>query len=307
MGLVRALLVAALVWLAAAPGSAQEASAAEARALFEGAVQAIEEGRFSDAVTALRRSLALEPRAPTAFNLAVALRGVGEARESRALFDRLLAGEFGPLPEARRAQVQPLRDEVAAEVAQLQVTVEGPDAPTLTVDGAEVAPSEPRAFALELDPGEHVVRATAVDWEPAQRELELSPGESRALSITLRPAVDDREGVLVLDCDEDDAVAEIVDVGSGPPPLQRSLAPGTYAVRCHAGDRSRESTVDVPAGRRVRLALDVPSPSLAESPWLWVGVGAGVAAAAGVLIWALTQLEAPPITHPHWGNIPIVE
>ena len=77
MGLVRRALT---LWafcsvgaIASAPIASAQDDTTRARALFEGAVAAIDEGRFADAVVDLRESLSLSPRAPTAFNLGIAL------------------------------------------------------------------------------------------------------------------------------------------------------------------------------------------------------------------------------------------
>lgn len=311
MGLVRRALT---LWafcsvgaIASAPIASAQDDTTRARALFEGAVAAIDEGRFADAVVDLRESLSLSPRAPTAFNLGIALRGVGKAIESRDVFDRLLAGELGELPAARRAQVQALRDEVAAEVGRVRVRVDGPAGATVTADGLELEREADGTFVAELDPGRHAIRATAVDHDPGLSDIELAPGEERTLTLTLRAAIDEREGVLILDCEHPDATVEIVDVASGPPPLSRSLAPGPYRARVHVGDDMRESTVELPAGRRVRLLLEPPTSDVIENPWLWIGLGAGVAALAGILIWGLTQLEMAPIEDPFWGSIGLVD
>ncbi len=278
----------------------------DAREAFDRGLAAIEAGRFADAVTLLRDSLELSPRAPTAFNLGVALRGVGDALESRAIFDRLLAGEFGSLPPGSGSQVRWLRAEVGAEVCTITVSLNPVPGRVVSLDGVSMDETEAGTFEAESNPGAHVLRVSAPEHRTEVSRLSLESGEHRRVELQLTPEVDRRDGTLVLDSDDPSATVEIVGVASGAPPLTRSLAPGAYRVRVLLDLLPvHEGTVDVPPGRRVRIVLNPPAATRGRRPWLWAGVVVAVVAAASLLIWGLTQIQTDPVRDPFWGNIPV--
>src|SRR5262245_50540261 len=104
-----ALLVLALATsIASAQDVDRETAAREA---FDRAVAAMQEGRTREGVELFRRSLDLLPRTESAFNLAVALRGVGDHVAARATLDALAAGTYGTLGEEELHAVEGLRDE----------------------------------------------------------------------------------------------------------------------------------------------------------------------------------------------------
>jgi hypothetical protein len=297
-----ALALASL--LSVLPAHAQEAPEIEARALFDQAIADIGRGRYSVAVEKLRRSLELAPRTATAFNLGVALRGTGESVAAVAVFDAILAGDYGALDEPRREQVTALRAEVAREVATLTVRVVEGTSVLVAIDGREITTLERGAeTTVTVDPGTRRVTGQATDFEPASLEVAVERGGRQTVELRLRPARDDRPGVLEVRTDSEEARLEIVGVGEGIGTLVRRLAPGEYRVRAiEDGDRI-ESTVAVVAGRRVRLTLEVPSSSALESPWLWLGIGALVAGGAALAILLLVNREGDPVVDPVWGVV----
>lgn len=111
-------VLAALVFVVAGvvPAAAQDTpeparARTEARELFVRADALLTSGRFAEARDLLRRSFDAFPAAPTAFNLAVAARGVGRSVEAVSWLDRLVGGELGALDAARLAEVRaPGRD-----------------------------------------------------------------------------------------------------------------------------------------------------------------------------------------------------
>jgi tetratricopeptide (TPR) repeat protein len=172
--------------LAVLPGRAAADEAEEARALFESADAALDEGRFAAARDLLRRSIALHPHRATAFNLAVALRGTGEVSESIEVFEQLLAGGFGELEAERRDEVGRLLEQVRAEVARLSVRACGAPEIDIRLDGAPALtlPDCGRA-TLSVDPGAHIVRFDAVRAESIERRLVLERGERASLDVGL--------------------------------------------------------------------------------------------------------------------------
>lgn len=274
----------------------------DARALFDEAIGDIGQGRYAVAVEKLRRSLELAPRTATAFNLGVALRGTGDSLAATQVFDEVLAGRYGPIDAEQTAQVAALRDEVRRDLVTLTIRVTTGADVLVAVDGREVATLERGAeTTVTVNPGTRRITGQATDFEPARTEITVERGSTRTVELALEPARDDRPGTLELRADVEDARVEIVGVAEATGSLVRDLPPGEYRVRASDGDDAVESTVDVVAGRRVRLALEIPSSSVFESPWLWLSVGALVAAGAAVGIVLFLDREGDPLVDPIWG------
>ena len=276
------LMIALLFSHAVAPpdvaAQPRSADTARARRLFEEAMTSMDDGAYDVAIERFEASLALAPRPATAFNLALALRGAGRIREA------------------------------TATLAALRVRVAGPPTLELRIDGERVE-AQPGAWVEErLDPGEHVVTASAPDHATIEHPIALARRAWSELDLTLEPASDTRPGVLVLESTDPSHLVEIVGVERATARLQRELPAGEYTVRITSGDGHRDSRIEVPAGRTVRLTLDPPvnARSIAEEPWLWISVGAvllvggGVAIGAGV--YASEQRQAP-LADPIFGTV----
>jgi hypothetical protein len=181
-----ALLVLALATsIASAQDVDRETAAREA---FDRAVAAMQEGRTREGVELFRRSLELMPRTESAFNLAVALRGVGDHVAARATLDALAAGTYGALGEEELHAVEALRDEIARETPSLRIEVDAADA-SVSIDGTEID-GDARALTVALNPGAHEVVARAPRHRESAHTIELALGESEALAIALEPIVD---------------------------------------------------------------------------------------------------------------------
>jgi len=177
-------LVAALLGIAP-PALADEAER-EARAMFERGTNALRSGRVAEARDLFRRSLATLPTAPTAFNLAVALRGTGETSESVSLFGELLEGRFGDLSTERRVEVLRLRRETRAELALLEVANAGAEPITVSLVRPDQRPVAASAARLEIagrrrakvrvDAGAYDLRAESPGHLAATHHLELERG-----------------------------------------------------------------------------------------------------------------------------------
>lgn len=186
-------VLCALSLFGLSPASAQQANEAlevetesaadEARTTFNEGRALLEEGRFVEAKEVLGRSFELAPRMQTAFNLAVALAGVGESMESVELLDRLLAGEFGEISDDIRSAAEDRRTLFARTIAHLTLQTE-PAAAALRLDGELTA----RARMHNLNPGVHILDLSAADYLDHQQRVDLQPGETRALELSLELA-----------------------------------------------------------------------------------------------------------------------
>jgi hypothetical protein len=168
----------ALVLVLAATSIAHADDPTRARELFEQADAASSAGRFAAARDLLRESLALHRHPAAAFNLGVALRGTGEFIASVAIFEELLGGGYGELPEERRAQVEALVAEVRAEIAELTIEACGAASIAIRVDG-EIAGTATRCepIVVPVDPGAHVIVLEAEHAEPVERRISVARAE----------------------------------------------------------------------------------------------------------------------------------
>jgi hypothetical protein len=304
MRVVSVLLVLALCLLATEVGHAQSRDEREARRLFEEANAALESGRFSVARDLLRRSLDLAPNAASAFNLGVALRGTGETRAAVQVFEELLGGERGEISDGQRREVRRLLRETRAEIAALHIHVEGAETIEVRVDGERIGEAgDGETLTHQVDPGEHVVTATAPRRQTEERRVELERGGSRRLSLALQMSADARLGTLVVEAVDPDDVLEIVGVARGTGSLSRDLEPGTYDVVVSGPAGRRESTVDLEAGTTLRVRLEVDSGGVLASPWLWTGVGLVVAGLVVGGLFLFVETEEAPVSDPVYGVI----
>jgi hypothetical protein len=300
------VLFAALATLASASSSfAQDgASAARARELFDQANQALGTGRFAEARDLLRESLALAPNVGSAFNLAVALRGTGEILEAVRVFDALLGGEHGALSRDQRSEAERLLRATRGEIAVLHVSASGAERIEIRIDGTRVGDVGPGdRLEHQVDPGEHVVTASAPRRETAEAPVTLDRGGSRRVELALEPSADARLGTLVVEASDPDDVLEIVGVARGTGTLRRELVPGAYEVIVDGPSGRRESEVELDAGDMLRVRLAAESSGVLASPWFWGGVAVVVIglAVGGVLLFG--ESEDPAVTDPVYGIV----
>jgi len=183
----RALATAALVLAGlvahAAPAHADEA---EARRLFENALEALEQGRAAEGRDLLRRSIELHPTLAARVNLAIALRRTGEPVEAMAVLEELLEGRHGRLSPAQRRRIEEQRDLARAEVATLHVSVRGPPSAPVEIDGepsGTALAGEP--LSVTVSPGRHVVAAAADGFAPARVGVRVEAGRTEEVALLL--------------------------------------------------------------------------------------------------------------------------
>jgi tetratricopeptide (TPR) repeat protein len=172
---------------AASPETAEapEVSAtAEAQALFRRGLELGEQDRWAEALELFRRSLALVPRPSTLFNIGFALFRMGRFVQAIASFDAYLA-----LPEAEsselRVEATRRREEALASLATLTLELTPADARVL-VDGEE-SDGEGPARTLSLDPGRHVVRASAEGFAEGTLAISVLAAEHATQRLVLVP------------------------------------------------------------------------------------------------------------------------
>lgn len=162
-----------------------EPALAEAQALFRRGIELGEQDHWADALEHFRRSWELAERPNTMFNIAYASHRLGRFREAIAALDEYLARTEGELSERREEAVQ-LRGEALASLVELRVLIEPPEA-RLLVDG-ELDPGIGPVRRIVLDPGRHVLRASAPGRDEASVTISVLAGERGERQIVLAPS-----------------------------------------------------------------------------------------------------------------------
>jgi hypothetical protein len=165
------LVLLALVWVAASAPVHAEVSATDralARSLFEEGRRFTQQGRHEDACPKFAESFRLDPASGTQINLAVCHEKIGRTATAWSEFNDALSRaredrrpDREKLAKKRLAALEPLLSKLEVVVPAAS-RVEGL---RVTLDGVEVR--EPAwGVPTPIDPGEHVVEATAPGRRP---------------------------------------------------------------------------------------------------------------------------------------------
>lgn len=158
----------------------------------EGRVE-FEEARFANARAKFEEALALVRRSSIAYNLARALRALGEPVEAEEMFQAMLAGEYGDVPEERARKAREQLVELSAEIASVRVRFSGRPTASLEIDGERVGEIGLGQIEYRLNQGTHRVVVVGEDGARAAEEITLAPGESIGVELVLDPASETRE------------------------------------------------------------------------------------------------------------------
>ena len=178
-----AALLAGVILLGGATARADDRELA--RELFEQGTTALRDGRVEEGRDLLRESLELFPNLPTRFNLAVALRRAGDLLDAIELLEALAAGEHGRLSEEQHAEVARQLEQARSELPTLRVSVRGVPTASVRVDGQLAGSVSGSTLDVPVDPGTHVVQASADGYEDASQTV--SAGRGDRVAVVLRP------------------------------------------------------------------------------------------------------------------------
>jgi tetratricopeptide (TPR) repeat protein len=160
--------------------------AAEAQALFRRGIELGAMDRWAEALELFRRSRALMPRPSTVFNIGFALFRLGHFGEAIASFDEYLALTESETSDLR-TEASRRRTEALASLAALTLELTPDDARVL-VDG-ELRDGAGSPRTLTLDPGRHVLRASAEGYEEGTLEISVLAAEQATRQLSLVPTV----------------------------------------------------------------------------------------------------------------------
>lgn len=154
-----------------------------AQALFDEGRALLERGDHAAACPKLAESQRLDPGGGTLLNLALCHEGEGKLATASA---ELEAARAQAVKDGRKDREQLADAHLAALAPRVpRLAVELPSRPLgfeVHVDGLRLAP-EALGVATKVDPGTHVVEATAPGHQPARVELRLDAGEHRTVTL----------------------------------------------------------------------------------------------------------------------------
>ncbi len=163
-----------------------EARFAEGRAAYARGLAAADEVRWSDALREFERAYELA-RVPSAlFNVATTLRALGRHVASRDVLLRLLRDH--PLDDDTHAEAERLLREESNRVARLRVSGLPPlERLELRLDGRLTPTGTERPLVLSVDPGTHVLEASAPAHASARWEGVLADGATEDVALSPSP------------------------------------------------------------------------------------------------------------------------
>jgi hypothetical protein len=185
--------LALVLTLASVSPSAGAQTASElkaARELFQEAYEDEKEKRFEEALEKFQRVAQVRESAPVRYRIASVLEQLGRLREARDAY-RAIAASKPTLPEDQQEVADAAAQKVLAvdrRIPKLVVSIEepAPEGARVSVNGVPV-PASATPRKIELDPGEHVIQATATNAPPYEKRVTLAAGEEVPVAIALGP------------------------------------------------------------------------------------------------------------------------
>jgi hypothetical protein len=199
---MKRLLPLLLLFAASAMTPANEAHAETpvdaARTLGEQGVQLYNEGRYRDALELLKRAEELHHAPTLIIFMARCQDKLGKMLDARRMYQRVL--DEARL-EGAPAQYLKARDNAKAELEDLNVriprivlSVDGPEPKqvTLELDGERIPHAEWNG--VEINPGGHLIKATAEGFEPASDTVTLQSGSTTPVVLKMPAIAGNDEG-----------------------------------------------------------------------------------------------------------------
>lgn len=186
---VPALLVVLALSSTAAADDPADADRATARALTLEGYNALDRKDYATAADRFRRADSLYHVPTVALGLANAEIGIGKLVNALATYSRIVREGVPPgSPPAFTRAVNDARkalDALNPRIPSVIITVRGSADARVTIDGAEV-PAAALGVKRPVDPGAHVVRATAAGFTASEVTLTLLEGKAEAVTLELK-------------------------------------------------------------------------------------------------------------------------
>jgi hypothetical protein len=184
------LLFATAVAPSVARADVSDGDKATARQLTIDGYEALKKNDYAGAADRFKRADSLYHAPTITLGLARAQAGLGKLVSAQELYSRVV---HEPLPSnastAVTKAVEDARHELEAlspRVPSVIINVKGTDAPKVTLDGIDV-PSAALGVKRPVDPGKHVIKATAAGFAPGEATVSLLEGKTESITIELKP------------------------------------------------------------------------------------------------------------------------
>jgi hypothetical protein len=259
-----------------------------------------QQARWLDAINELEAARDIRATPPVMYNLGLAQRAVGRNREAVESFRAFLQMPGHERNPELVPQAEQFIRELGSAVGEVELRIE-PSQAAIEVDGQ---PVERRGGHLALDPGRHVVSATAEGFARATQNVTVTSGGTTVLVMRLVP--ESVTAHLRVDSSVRDATIRVDgrDVGIGTVEQEIRAGHHTIEVRAeHFAPFRRE--IDAVTGRPIYVNAQFEERhSVLERPWFWIATGAAVVvvAAAVTTTVVLTTGPASPYSG-SWGLV----
>lgn len=156
-----------------------------ARRYFEAGVAAMQRQDWAEAVNGFQNSQRLRRTASVSLNLGIALHRLGRLVEARAELQDFTQNAMPAQHAQHDAEVGRLLAEIGRRVGRIQLAELRPTAATVTLDGAPAVLNDART--VNVDPGEHRVRAEAEGFVPHEETLRVPEAGVVPVRLVLVP------------------------------------------------------------------------------------------------------------------------
>jgi hypothetical protein len=248
-GRVLAALATSAVTLAVLPASAQE-QAATAEALFREARELVAKGNYAAACPKFAASQRLDPGYGTLYNLAECLAKQGRTASAWAAFHDAASVAKAAGQAEREAKALRGAQSVESKLERMVIKVKAPQPGLVIKRGGVTIDEAAWGSPLPIDPGKHLVEATAPGKRPFTLEV-ASGGPGSSVVVEIPPLED----------------APRIDAGLGPPlPPSAPPSPPTEAPP-DAGRTRRIAGIVTGSVGVVGLVVGAAMGASAKSKW----------------------------------------
>lgn len=175
----------------APPAAPSEANTKKAVELFKKGQGLYKANKFAEALPILRESYGLVASPNSQIYIARCLAGTGDNVAAYLEFEALIAdvdARKDPKYQQTRDSAVQERDEVAAKIALVTVTVANPSPDTRVSVGSKDVPADRWGKPIPVQPGKIEVSLTAPPAPPQTQSVELTAGQKRAVALDAKPA-----------------------------------------------------------------------------------------------------------------------
>jgi hypothetical protein len=183
-----ALLAVSFVLLAPAAFAQSDADRATARELGKDGQAALDKKDYKTAEDLFHRAESLFHAPTLLLGYARAEAGLGKVVNAAESYSRIIREGVAPgAPQVFVDAVTAAKAEIGAtqaRIATVTITITGPSDPKVTVDDVSV-PSAALGVKRPIDPGAHVVKASADGWDPGQTTFSVADAGSASASVAM--------------------------------------------------------------------------------------------------------------------------